>query len=69
MMVLLTISRCGNGYGIGVWQELDLLLALAPDCQSHRGNSGLYRLGRQPGTTDLDHHQLSRNIAQEGKLL
>jgi len=24
----MTISRCGNSYGIGVWQGLDLLLGI-----------------------------------------
>ncbi len=58
-----------NGNGIRVWQQLDLLLALTTDSQSHWSNSRWYRLRRQPGTTNFDHYQLTKNIAQEGKML
>src|SRR5579885_2274746 len=58
-----------NGNGIRVWQQLDLLLALTTDSQSHWSNSRWYRLRRQPGTTNFDHYQLTKNIAQESKML
>src|SRR5579883_2189026 len=60
-------SRCAHGDAIGIGGDPDLLLMLATDRQTHRGYCCPDCLRWQPGSVDLDYHQLSNSITQESK--